>query len=61
MFEVFVDSGLQTVKTLRKLKFINGVDYYSIKGAVAAGRPNQLILSFKDRNNAILFKLKVGL
>jgi hypothetical protein len=58
--DVLVDSSVQTIKTLKRLKLVAGIDFTPKKGAVAAGRPNQVMLAFKDRDTAILFKLQVG-
>lgn len=61
MYDVFVTSNLEMVKTLKRMKLVMGRDYTTEKGAVSAGRKNQIILRFKDRNKALLFKLQAGI
>ena len=60
MFEhvVLVSSNLHNVKLLRTMGLKNGRDFRSEKGAVAAGRPHQLLLKFKDKDQALFFKLR---
>jgi hypothetical protein len=55
---VLVASNLYNVKLLKSMDLKNGRDFRSEKGAVAAGRPNQLLLKFKDKDKALFFKLK---
>ena len=58
MFDVLVSSNTYNIELLKTLDLKPGRDYYSVKGAVASGRPNQLLLQFKDRDKAMLFKLR---
>jgi hypothetical protein len=55
---VFVTSNSHNIKLLKQMNLKLGRDFRSEKGAVAAGRPNQLRLLFKDKDQAMIFKLK---
>lgn len=58
MIDVFVVSGLSLIRALKKHNLRPGVDYTSEKGA--ASRNNQVLLRFKDKDKALLFKLTYG-
>lgn len=56
--EVLVTSNSHNVGLLRKMDLKLGRDFRSSKGAVAKGRPHQLLLYFKDLDKALMFKLR---
>ena len=56
--DVLVSSNPHNLRLLKRMGLAFGRDYQSVKGAVAAGRPHQLLLKFKDRDKAIMFKLQ---
>lgn len=58
MYEVLVSSNLENISLLKRLGLKIGRDFTSEKGAVAAGKPSYLLLRFKDREKAIIFKLR---
>lgn len=55
---VLVTSNAHNVSLLRKMGLKPGVDYRSEKGAASRGRPNCLLLMFKDKDKALFFKLR---
>lgn len=55
---VLVTSNSHNVRLLKRMGLQAGRDFRSEKGAVAAGRPHQLNLMFRDRDKAIMFKLR---
>lgn len=58
MYDVLVTSCPHNINLLKAMNLRIGYDYHSVKGAVSAGRPHQVCLRFKDREKALLFKLK---
>ena len=55
--DMYVMSSLALVKALKKNKLVMGIDYTTEKGAVANGRPGQVLLRFNDANKALMFKM----
>ena len=58
--EVLVSSNPFNIRLLKRMGLTNGRDFRSEKGAVAKGRPNQLLLKFKDKDQAMMFKLRAS-
>lgn len=58
MVDVLVKSCIENVKLLNQMGLKAGRDFTSEKGAVAKGRPSALLLRFKDKDKALIFKLR---
>lgn len=56
--KVFVTSNDYNRDLLKALDLKFGRDYLSVRGAAQAGKLGQLCLMFKDRDLAIMFKLR---
>ena len=60
MYNVHVYSNLKMVKTLKGMGLRLGIDYTTEKGATEQARNGRIILRFKDRDKAMMFKLLSG-
>jgi len=58
MVEVICNGNLENMALLRRMGLKIGRDYQSQKGAVAKGRPNSILLTFKNKDHALFFKLR---
>ena len=56
--EVLVASNMANIGLLCRMGLKNGIDFQSVKGSVAKGYSHHLCLMFKDRNKAMMFKLR---